>query len=305
MKFLTNKYLVLGSLLFILISIPITLYFISRQQELRGRAAPSSKLFFSPENPVTSTQCESFNVDIMVDPGANIVSIVDFYLKYDPTKLDILQIRESESFPTVVRNASITSGEANMSVSVGADVTKAVQTPSRVATVSFRPKAAGTALIQFDQEKSRVFSLAPADEPTENVLFQVSPANTTIGTGTCPTAIGTPVPTVPATPTPTPTVAPGVGGGPSPTPIPSPTPTPISAPTPILSPTPTSTPSGQITPTITPTLQPPPVSTPTATPTVIPISEPTIPPPGGVLETIGIIGAIILTIIGGLALLTL
>ena len=277
----------------LLISIPVTLFFIKRHQELRGRAAPSSRLFLSPENPSTSTQCQSFNVDIMIDPGSNIVSIVDFYFKYDPTKLDVLQIKEGASFPTVVRPVSVSSGEANMSVSVGADVTRAIQTVSKVATATFRPKATGTAVISFDQERSRVFSLAPSDQPTENVLFQVSVSNVTIGSGACPTGESlTPSPTIPTTPTRAQT-------SPTPTSIPIATPTLSVSPTPMATvsatPTPTSTPPGKITPT----------STPTSTPTALPTTAPTIPPTGGVAETIGIIGAIILTIIGGFALVAL
>ena len=300
MKILTNKYFILGNLLLLLISIPVTLFFIARQQELRGRAAPSSRLSFSPENPSTSTQCQSFNVDIMVDPGSNIVSIVDFYLKYDPTKLDVLQIKESQNFPTVVRPVSISSGEANMSASIGTDVTRAVQTVASVATVTFRPKATGVIQIQFDQDRSRVFSLSPGDEPTENVLFQISPANVTIGSGTCPSG-GTPAPTTSITPT----VTPGVGGGISPTPTTVPTATPTSTPsgkiTPTSTPTsipttaPTSTPSGQVTPT----------SAPISTPTAVPTTGPTIPPTGGITQTLGIIGAVILVIIGGFVLLAL
>lgn len=235
----------------------------------------------------------------MVDPGSNIVSIVDFYLTFDPTKLDILQITESDKFPTVVRPVSVSSGAANMSVSIGADVTKAVQTPSKVATVIFRPKMTGTAQIQFDQSLSRVFSLASGDEPTENVLFQVSPANVTIGSGACPGISITPSPTTSITPTisitPTPTIA--LTTTPTPTQIVTPTAT-VSA-TPTL--TPTNAPGGQVSPTPT---QSGPTSVPTSAPTSAP-AEPTIPAPGDVIETIGIIGAIILVIVGGFALLAL
>src|SRR3989344_3436859 len=177
MKILTNKYFIFGNLFLLLISIPVTLFFIKKQQDLRSKAAPTSKLFFSPESPNTSSQCSSFTIDAMLDPGSNVVSIVDFYIKYDHTKLDVLEIKESAAFPVVVRPTSITSGETNMSVSVGSDVTKAVQTVSKVATITFRPKTAGSAQIQFDSERSRVFSLATSDEPTEDVLSLVNPAN--------------------------------------------------------------------------------------------------------------------------------
>jgi len=218
MKILTNKYFIFGNLFLLLISIPVTLFFIKKQQDLRSKAAPTSKLFFSPESPNTSSQCSSFTIDAMLDPGSNIVSIVDFYIKYDPTKLDVLEIKESASFPVVVRPTSITSGEANMSVSVGSDVTKAVQTVSKVATITFRPKTAGSAQIQFDSERSRVFSLAPSDEPTEDVLSLVNPANVNIGSGACATE-PQPSPTGGAT------ITPGLSPTISLSPTSSPTPT--------------------------------------------------------------------------------
>ena len=213
MNILTNKYFILGNLLLLLISIPVTLFFIKRQQELRSRAAPSSKLYFTPETINTSTQCSSFTIDVMVNPGQNIVSIVDFYLTYDPTRLDVIEVKESTSFPTIIRPISITAGETNMSVSIGSDVTRAVQTVSQVATITFRTKAIGTTQIQFDAQRSRVFSLAPSDEPTENVLSTTSPSSIVINSDACPTG-GEPTPSVVATPSATP----GVGGGGSPTP---------------------------------------------------------------------------------------
>lgn len=220
MNILTNKYFILGNLLLLLISIPVTLFFIKRQQELRSRAAPSSKLYFTPETINTSTQCSSFTTDVMVNPGQNIVSIVDFYLTYDPTRLDVIEVKESTSFPTIIRPISITSGETNMSVSIGSDVTRAVQTVSKVATITFRAKAIGTTQIQFDAQRSRVFSLAPSDEPTENVLSTTSPSNIVINSDACLTD-GEPTPSVPST-TITPSATPGVGGGGSPTPTTAP-----------------------------------------------------------------------------------
>ncbi|HVZ67460.1 MAG TPA: PKD domain-containing protein [Patescibacteria group bacterium] len=228
MKLLSNKYFIIGNLLLLLISIPLTLFFIKRQQDVRSKAAPTSKLYFSPESPNTSTQCPSFTMDLMVDPGSNIVSIVDFYIKYDPSELDITDIKEGTAFPTVVRPASITSGAANMSVSVGSDVTKAVQTVSKVATITFKPKVAGPAQVTVDQSQSRVFSLAPADQPTENVLFQTSPSNVNITSDACAGGSGTPVPSGTVNPTPTGTsgggtIVPSPSAGVSPTTAVSPT----------------------------------------------------------------------------------
>jgi hypothetical protein len=222
-KILKNKFFIIGNLILLLVAIPLTLFFIKKQQELRSSATAASKLYFDPASPNTSSQCSSFNVDIMLDPSTNLVSIVDFYFTYDPTKVDVSQITPSENFTTVVRASTITSGAANMSVSIGADVTKSISTISKVATVTFTPKAAGNFQISFDTTKTRVFSIGPSDEPYENVLSSTSPANVTIGSGACldggatpggATATPAPTTTLPtATPATNPTTTPGAGGG--------------------------------------------------------------------------------------------
>ncbi|HVZ12752.1 MAG TPA: PKD domain-containing protein [Patescibacteria group bacterium] len=222
MKILTNKFFIFGNLLLLLIAIPVTLFFVKKQQEVRSKAAASSRLYFNPSNPSSSTQCtQGFNVDLMVDPGTNLVSIVNFYITYDATKLDVSQITPAGNFTSVVRPASVTPGQANMSLSVGGDVTKAVSTPSKVATITFVPKAAGSVQILFDSSKSSIYSLqlhpttGPTDAPTENVLSSGDPATVTIGTDTC-TGGATITPTGGAGVTPgvsgSPTATPGAGG---------------------------------------------------------------------------------------------
>lgn len=216
MKILTNKFFILGNLLLLLIAIPVTLYFVKKQQELRSRAAPSSKLYIDPATTNTTTQCQSASVALTIDPGSNIVSIVDFYITYDPTKLDITQITPSTSFPTTVRASSISNGAANMSVSVGADVTRAVSSVVKVATITFVPKAQGSVQIQIDSSRSRVFSLEPTEpnsntihEPSENVLSSVAPGAITIGNSVCLSGGGSITPTPSGTQSvlsPTPTI---------------------------------------------------------------------------------------------------
>lgn len=201
MNILKNRYFILGNLFLILISIPITLFFIKKQQEVRSRAAPSSKLYFQPSNPNTSTQCASFTVDVMLDPGQNIVSIVDLGITYDATKLDLISIVESNIFSSVVKAQDLKSGSGTMSVSVGVDVTKAAQTTSKVATLTFKALAQGTAELKFDTAQTKAFSLSTSDSPTENVLSTTTPASVTITTDTCTTGQAASSPSPSPTPT--------------------------------------------------------------------------------------------------------
>lgn len=108
---------------------------------------------------------------------------------------------------------------------------------------------------------------------------------------------------------------------PTPTRIPTPTPTnqPTATPTPTMIPTPTSTPIPTATPIPpTPTTPPPPVGNPppvviaTPTPVQIVVEQPTSPPPpppveapGSALQTITVVGGLILTAIGALILFIL
>lgn len=213
MKIFANKFLILGTIVLLLVSIPLTLFLIKKQQEVRSQATASSRLYLNPENISASTQCSTFAMDVMVDPGSNLVSIVDFTLKYDPTALEITSIKEGEAFPIVKAGTPVlSSGEANISVAIGSDITKSIQTITKVATVTFKPKVAGSTQVTFDTGKSQILSTKdPQDGVAENVLSTASPASITVTDGAC-----TITPSVPVNLTPgvTSGVTPGVTGGP-------------------------------------------------------------------------------------------
>lgn len=192
MKLLTNKFFILGNLFLILIAIPITLFFIGKQQETRSRAAASTTLYFDPATITAPTICSTFNADIMIDPGQNVVSIVDMYINFDASKMIVVGITPSSDFSTVVRDRVDTSGQTNISLSVGPDVTKAIQTIKKVATISFKALTTTTnpASVSFDT-KTRVFSTSSNDQSTENVLSTSRPTAVTIQNGSCSTSTST------------------------------------------------------------------------------------------------------------------
>ncbi len=249
MQILKNRYFIVGNLILLLTIIPIILFLVRQQQTTQSEAAKSSILSFNPPSSSTTTACTEFSVDVRVDPGQNVVSIVDLFVSFDPTALQLLEITpDAQVFPTTVRPGDIQNGAGTGSimVSIGPNVANAVRTPSRVATLKFKPLKAGSASVTIDPAKSQVLSLAPADKPTENVLASTSPGAVTVtqsatcstGTTTGPTATPT---TGAATPTRTPTPTGGVGGN-------NPTPTPTTGAS-TITPTPTGTTSASITPT--------------------------------------------------------
>lgn len=210
MNFFRNKYFLLGILALVAIAIPVTIYFVQQQQDLQSRAAPSSNLTFTPSTQTVNVGDE-FTLEATVDPGQNFVSFVQFSLTYDPAYLEVVAIEPNiTAFPLTLEGPTINDGSASIAVGIGADVTKAIQTPTTVATVRMEALAATGATstnISFTTGDTQVLSLSVDDQPGENVLSSATPAQVTIlasGSAT-PTPTTTVVPTVTQAVTPTPT----------------------------------------------------------------------------------------------------
>lgn len=289
MPFLTafkgRKILLLGFIFVLLVAIPLTVYILQKQQEVRSRAAAATKLYFSQPSqttpPLTTLQKavgETFDLDIIVDPGTNQnqVSFIKLNITYDGSRLNVvdskLDVNET-AFPAILEAPSYTSGNTSVTISVGADPAKVITTVTKVATITFKVAAVTVdPRISIAFTGSQVLSIASSDQPSENVLANSIPLSLTI------------VPATAATPTPGPTA--------TPTPRPSAAPTaPAAAGAPAA---PTATPSATLTPTIAVT----PTATPAAQVTITP------PGPGEAILGVGAVGAVLL-LIGGFLLLAL
>lgn len=221
MKFFTNKFFIFGVLLLLAISIPLTLFFVRRQQDLRSSAAPTTTLAISPTSQ-TASAGEEVTVEVTVDPGENFVSFVEFSVVYDATYLEALSIDpNTDAFPLILGGPTITAETASMSVGIGSDVTKAIQQPTTVATIRFRTVAptGGTPTQVIFETDVQALSLSIDDQPGENVIANTSPATITI--------LGD------STPSPTPTSPPQASPTPLPSSTPAPTATPLPSPTPV------------------------------------------------------------------------
>jgi hypothetical protein len=214
MQLFKNRYFLLGNLLLIILAIPLTLFLVRRLQVLRGSAAPTTTLAIEP-NTVTANTCQNpITMDVFVDPDKNLVSIVDMYVVYDATKLELTKINPNKtSFPLTLRGPNYASGKANISLSIGSDVTRAIQQKTKVATLEFKPLAAtsgGPVTVSLDKAQTRVFSLSKTDEAGENVLLNTLDTAVTINTqANCPavspgvTGTATPSATITTAVTPT------------------------------------------------------------------------------------------------------
>lgn len=223
MKILKNKYFILGNIVLLLAAIPLTLLFISRQQDVRSRAAPTTRITFTPTVlTFEGDNCTEQSLAVNLDPGENIVSTVELFLTYDATKFNISIAPNENVFPPpngILRGPTISNGQASVVLNIGSNVTNAIQAPVDIATITVVPIAAtadGPVDISIDSSKTRVLSLSDNDEATENVFLSGGQAAVSVNASCiegAPEEVG---------PSLSPTPTGGVGGGGSLTPTATP-----------------------------------------------------------------------------------
>lgn len=211
MNILRNKFFLLGNLAFLLLAIPLALYFIKNQTTTRGSAAPTTTLSFIPPS-ITTTQCDDTQKSrLVLNPGQNIVSTVQLSLKWDKTKFDIDFTPNQTAFPQTLSGPEQTTDGMTITLNIGADVTKAISTTTDVGTITVKPlgPTPGTAIkLDIDPVATKVYSLSETDGATENVYnaagsspLQVSITAQDCSAGPFPTGGASPSPSITTAPT--------------------------------------------------------------------------------------------------------
>lgn len=226
MKILKNKYFILGNIALLLAAIPLTLLFISRQQDVRSRAAPTTRITFTPTIlTFEGDQCAEQSLAVNLDPGENDVSTVELFLTYDATKFNISIAPNENVFPPpngILRGPTISNGQASVVMNIGPNVTNVIQAPVDIATITVVPISAtdeGAANISIDSSKTRVLALVDnPDQATENVFLSGGEAAISVNASCIE---GNPEEDGPS-PTVTPTPTGGIGGDESLTPTATP-----------------------------------------------------------------------------------
>lgn len=223
--FSAKKLLLIGFIIIMLIAIPVTVYFLQQQQETRTQAQAATVLTFAPPStqasPLQHAVGDTFSLDMLVDPSSNLVSFVRLEIQYDPTKLATASGEtEGESFspniaafPSTNEGPVYEEGKVTVSLSVGSDPTKAIQTQTRIGSISFTAlEPTDTATLVTYGVQTQVLSIGSVDQASENVLSSTTPAAIVIAGETTPTPSVTETPTitpsVTITETPTPSASP-------------------------------------------------------------------------------------------------
>jgi hypothetical protein len=206
---------ILGSVL-ILIAIPVSIFLVRQNQEMRSKAAPATSLSFNPPS-VTKQVGDEFNLAVQIDTGDNAVFVAQLILAYDPTKLEAENITNGPLFPNVLIAGAIDpSGKASITIG-SANTTTPVTGQGTAAVIKFKALAptSGQISVQFVSPDTYVGAKA---EDANNVLVGTVPAKITItAAGSQASLTGSPTPTpttaagqTSATPTPTPVITPAV-----------------------------------------------------------------------------------------------
>ncbi|HSW87894.1 MAG TPA: PKD domain-containing protein [Candidatus Saccharimonadales bacterium] len=207
-----KKFFIIGFIVVLLVTIPVAVYLVSLTTKTTTKAAPSTVLSAIATN-TTVAVGDTVPVDIIADPGANAVSVVKLNISYDSTKLATTSggfAPNAAAFPTILDPVTYGPCTGNFctitaTLAIGADPTKAITIKTTVGTISFKALATtdqGPTNVTFGNQTT-VYSVAQADQASENVLSSTTPLALTVATSS--SLSGSPTPTTTVTETPTPT----------------------------------------------------------------------------------------------------
>lgn len=183
--------------IFFLLAIPISVFVVMKNQELRKKAAPATSLSIAPTT-LTKAVGEEFTLEVKMNTAENQIVAVDLKILFDATKLEGVWIRNGSMFPNILSSGVVGSGTA--SIALGApNTTTPVTGTGTVATLRLKAIAATTTpvTVRFGSDTF----VGALNEGSTNALQTSVPATITIGGGTT-----TPTPTT-LTPTLTPTLS--------------------------------------------------------------------------------------------------
>ena len=203
-------------LLIILAVVPLTVYMVGQQQELRSKAAPATVLTLNP-NTMTKNKGDIFSFDVQIDTAANNVAVAELHVIYDATKLEALSITNGPLAPKIAASGVVGGGTASITVRAE-NTTKPIKGTGTIAVIRFRAIERTETLSQVKFDTTTFVSGLGESNP--NVLTSSIPASVTISAGQSSQTVPTSIPTV--APTPRPTTDQPLAETPTPTPQASP-----------------------------------------------------------------------------------
>lgn len=191
-----------GSLLFLLLVLPIAVIVALKPTRLIPRATPATPpeqntaivALFHPLPTVTLGSL--LDLEVVLGAPNNDVTAAEVHMTFDPMYLEVQSVDIQEHLPQVLEATVINGGR--ISFVVGSNPETPQRGSGTLAKITFRTIGLGNTRVDFD-ESTQVAAVGF----NSNVLYTSTPSNITITTG----ATTTPSPTATPSATPTPTVA--------------------------------------------------------------------------------------------------
>lgn len=131
-----KKFILIGICILLLGAIPIGIYLVGQNQEIRKKAAPATTLAITPAT-VQKNIGDAFSMEVTIDTGENQVVAAELHLIYDPIKLEMETISNGALFPNILASGSIEAGTASITVGA-ADVKQPIKGSGTVAVIRLK-----------------------------------------------------------------------------------------------------------------------------------------------------------------------
>lgn len=177
-----KKAFVIGFLLLLLIAIPVTVFLVQRQQELRSRAEPATTITFDPTSKSVKTN-DSFSVNVVMDTAVNSVATAEIYITFDAGKLNVIELKPGSFMPHALVEPTFDNNSGTGFIAVDtlsadaspSDVpfTKRSDGPKPVAVITFKAKAetgSTPTTVGFSQQTKAFGETSGTLEPTSLIL---------------------------------------------------------------------------------------------------------------------------------------
>ena len=219
-----KKLLLVGFIIVILIAIPITIFLVKQQQETRSKAAPSTTISLLPsstaQTPLQKNNGDTVNLDVVVNPGTNVLTFVRLEILYPPDKLATgpatpreTAFAEVPGVRSLLEGPVYSNGKILVTLSVGADPFKVIQATSdkpttKIATLTFRTidGTGDTPTEVTFGSTTQALNGRPPEGAGENVLSTTNSSFIQVAGPVTNTTTSTPTPTTSQTTSITPSV---------------------------------------------------------------------------------------------------
>lgn len=191
-----KKILLIITGIIVFISVPVIVFYLGQQQELRKKAAPATTLTMTPDSTSISVG-QTVVCKIIINTGENKVASIKASIVFDQTKFEALSITNSTLAPRILSQGTVGAGTAT--ITVGAEnTTKPITGQGEIAILRLKAIEGSTAPlgIQFAADTF----VAGIGEDSVNVLVGKQPALISVTGGTLAEAVS-PTPSPLLTPT--------------------------------------------------------------------------------------------------------